>query len=50
MKTEIKKEVKLWKNLKDYVRKNMIGKTLTSPVEKEIDFMIKERKSYLRRL
>ena len=54
MKTEIKKEVeaelKLWENLEDYVRKNLIGKTLTSPVEKEIDFLIKERKIYLRRL
>lgn len=41
-----KKEIKIWEELKSYVKKNMKGKTLTKPLEKEISFMIKERKAY----
>ncbi|KKM01799.1 hypothetical protein LCGC14_1790830 [marine sediment metagenome] len=54
MKTEIQKEVKeelkLWENLKSHVKKNMVGKTLTAPIESEINSMVDERKNYIKNL
>ena len=47
---KIIKELKLWENLKSHVKKNMKGKTLTAPLEKEINSMIDERKDYLKNL
>lgn len=47
---EIKKEIKLWKNLRDYVMKRMVGKTFTKDLEKEINYMLNERMTYLSNL
>ena len=47
---EVKKDLKLWEDLKKYVEKKMKGKTLTKGLEKEINYMIKERKEYLKNL
>ena len=50
MKTKIKEELQIWKDLKDYVKKNMVSKTLTAPLESEINSMIEERGNYLKNL
>ncbi len=47
---KVKKELKLWEDVKDYVIKKMQGKTLTKDLEEEISSMIKERKDYLNSL
>lgn len=47
---ELKDELNLWKDLKKYVMKNMKGKTHTKELEKEVNYMIKERIVYFKNL
>ena len=47
---EVKTEIKLWNDLKRHIAKKMKGKTYTKDLEKEVNYMLKERSSYLKRL
>ncbi len=47
---KLEKELKLWTDLKKYVAKKMSGKTLTKDIEKQINYMIKDRADYIKRL
>ncbi|MEK6896034.1 MAG: hypothetical protein AABX12_01065 [Nanoarchaeota archaeon] len=35
---EVEREIKLWKDLRNYVIKRMVGKTETKELEKEINY------------
>jgi hypothetical protein len=47
---EVQKEYLLWRELRDYVKKKMAGKTNTEPLEKEISRMIADRMDFVIRL
>ena len=47
---KIKGEIKLWEDARSYLMKKMRSKTYTKGLEKEIDYMIKERNTYLKNM
>jgi len=47
---EVRKEYLLWRGLREYVKKKMIGKTNTEPLENEISRMIGDRLDLMFRL
>jgi hypothetical protein len=47
---EVRKEYLLWRELREYVKKKMVGKTNTEPLENEISRMIADRLDFMLRL